>query len=378
MIVKETIIKKTDYSKPIRVSEIVKGKVIAKEKAAVYLDLGPAGAGIIYGKEYLDAKQKLKTVNIEDEVLVKVIELENEDGFVEVSISQAGRDLAWETLKQKKENGEVVKIKVFNANKGGLLAEISGVSGFLPVSQLLPENYPRVEGGDSNMILKELQKFIGQEMEVTILDINPREEKLIFSEKAKIVEKIKENLKKHNVGDVVDGEITGVVDFGVFVRFGENIEGLIHISEMDWSIVNNPADLVKTGDKVKAKIIEIANDRVSLSLKALKEDPWDEIVAKHKQGDIVSGKATKLNPFGAFVQITEKVQGLCHISEFKSSQEMEENLKEGQNYDFEIVSIEPKEHRMSLRLKNGLLKKQENIENEKEEEQAIEKTESPK
>jgi len=333
-----------------RVGEIIEGKIISKERSSVYLDLGPLGAGIIYGREYQEAKQILKDLKSGDSLFTKVVDLENDDGYLELSLNQAGEELAWDLLRQKKETGETFNAKIISANKGGLLAEVSRISAFLPVSQLSPEHYPRVEGGDSSKILRELQKFVGEELAVTILDLSPKEGKLILSEKAKGLEKIKESLKAYKVGDVVDGEITGVVDFGAFIRFGDNLEGLIHISELDWSMVRNPADFVTIGEKVQAKIIEVTDDRVSLSLKALKKDPWDDISENYKKGDIVKGKATKLNPFGAFIQITPKIQGLCHISEFGTAQKMEEKLKEGNSYDFQILSLEPKEHRMSLKL----------------------------
>jgi len=229
------------------------------------------------------------------------------------------------------------------------------VSAFLPVSQLSPENYPKVEGGGSQMILKELQKFIGKEMEVKIFDFDQKEEKLILSERAKETKKIKEALKNYHVGDVVEVEITGIVDFGVFVKFKtekspEELKGLIHISELDWKLIEDPSEIVKLGETVKAKIINISDEKVSLSLKALKKDPWENIEEKYKKGDIVKGEVKKINPFGAFVQISSKIQGLCHVSEFGSEKKMEETLKIGEKYDFQVLLIDPKEHRMTLKL----------------------------
>jgi len=198
--------------------------------------------------------------------------------------------------------------------------------------------------------LRELQKFIGQTLEVKIFDLDLRTGKLILSEKVKEAEKIREILKNYKVGDVVKGEITGVVDFGAFMKFGENLEGLIHISELDWQLIEDPSEVVKVGEKFKAKIIEISGEKVSLSLKALKEDPWLDIEKRYKKGDIVSGKVTKFNPFGAFVQITPEIQGLIHISEFGTRSKMEEKLKIGKKYNFQILEIRPEEHKMSLKL----------------------------
>ena len=353
---------KNNLIRPLKVGEIVEGKVIGKERQGLFLDLGALGTGIIYGKEFQEAKNELKNLKIGESVFAKIIDLENEEGYIELSISQASNELIWEGLSLKKENGEVIVVKISGANRGGLLTEISGIPAFLPVSQLLSEHYPRVEGGDTAKILKELQKFVGKEMEVKIFDLSSKEKKLILSEKIREIEKIKEVLKNYKVGEVVEGEITGITDFGAFVKFGpplgqdspaggpENLEGLIHISELDWKIIEDPAEVVKTGEKVKAKIIEISGEKVSLSLKALKKDPWLEIEEKYKKGDIVPGKVTKFNPFGAFVQITPEIQGLIHISEFGTKTKMAERLKIDKKYDFKILEIRKEEHRMTLKL----------------------------
>lgn len=363
------ILEKIDLLRPMQVGKIIEGKIVAKAKSAVFLDLGPLKTGIIYGREFQESRNELKKLKIGEVVFTKIVDLENEEGYIELSLNQASSELNWVWLQQKKESGELIKIKILGANKGGLLAEVSGIPGFLPVSQLLPENYPRIEGKDTSKITKELQKFIGKEMEVKIFDLDPRQAKLIFSEKAKENERMREILSNYKVGDEVEGEITGITDFGVFIKFpvslaekkqealegtrperSEWVEGLIHISELDWQLIEDPADIVKTGEKVRAKIISIINNKVSLSLKALKKDPWQDIEEEYKKGDSVEGTATKFNPFGAFIQLTPKIQGLCHISEFGTKAKMESTLKIGEKYNFQILSLEPKEHKMSLKL----------------------------
>jgi len=259
-----------DFSKPPKIGEIVEGKVIGKEKGKVFFDLGPFGTGIIYGKEFFEAKKNLKDLKKGDKISVKIIDLENEEGYIELSAAQAGKEMAWENLREKRERNEILKIKILGANKGGLLTEIFGIPGFLPLSQLSSQHYPRVEDGNSFKILKELQKFVGQELEVKIFDLSQKERKLILSERAKEIEKIKEILKNYKVGDIVEGEITAILDFGVFFKFDQNLEGLIHISELDWKIIEDPSKIFKVGQKLKAKIVKISNSRVFLSLKALK------------------------------------------------------------------------------------------------------------
>ncbi|MDO8474183.1 MAG: S1 RNA-binding domain-containing protein [bacterium] len=351
----EDTTQKTDTQKPLKMGDIVEGTVIGTGRSAVYLDLGPQGTGIIYGREFLDEKRTLKPLKIGDRIAGKIIELENDEGYIELSLKEAGKELTWDKLQEKKDNEELLSVTVIGANKGGLLAEILGVPAFLPVSQLSQEHYPKIEDGDSTKILLALQKFMGKELEVQIFDLDPTDQKIILSERSKERKKIKEILGQYKIGDMVEGEITGVVDFGAFVKFGkegEEIEGLIHISEIDWQIIENPGDFVKIGDKVQAKIIDLSNGRASLSLKALKEDPWKEIEKRWKKLDEVQGKVTKLNPFGAFIEIEPKIQGLCHISEFGTRKRMEEVLKQGETYAFQVLEINAIEHRMSLRLKS--------------------------
>jgi len=340
----------------------VEGAVIGRDRSSLFLDLGANGNGIIYGREFYEAKEIIKNLKTGDKVFAKVVDLENEDGYKELSLREATKQIGWQKLKDLKEKGDVFKVKITGVNKGGLLTSTEGIAAFLPVSQLSPEHYPRVADADKQKILKELQKFIGQTLEVKVLDLLAEENKLILSEKAKSEEKLKELLKNYKVGDIVEGEISGIADFGVFIKFPlpseasakegrpVQIEGLIHISELDWQLIENPADLVKINELVKAQIIEIKNNQVFLSLKSLKKNPWQEIEKKYKKGDKVKGKVTKLNPFGAFVQVESKIQGLCHISEFGSQKKMEETLKVGETYEFQISSIEPKEYRMSLKL----------------------------
>jgi len=351
--IQEKAPKKLEMLRPFRVGDIVEGQVLGIGRSAVYLNLGPQGTGIIFGREFLEEKNQLKGVKVGDTISAKIVELENEDGYIELSLGEAGREITWGKLKEQKATEELLKVKIVGANKGGLLADVFGMQAFLPVSQLSQEHYPKVEDGDSAKILQALQAFMGEELEVEIFDLDPKEGKIILSERSKERRKAKEILSQYKVGDVVEGEITGVVDFGAFIKFGskeEEIEGLIHISEIDWQIIEDPSLFLKVGDRLKAQIIDISNGRASLSLKVLKEDPWKEAAKKYQKGDVVEGKVTKLNPFGAFVEIEPKIQGLIHISEFGTRKAMEEALSVGGTLQFQILEINPEEHRMSLRL----------------------------
>jgi small subunit ribosomal protein S1 len=244
--------------KPPKVGDIVEGRVISKKAFAIYLDLGIFGTGIIYGKEFKKAKKELKNLKIGDKVLAKIVDFDNEEGFIELSVAGATKEIALEMLRKKKEAGEKIKVKILGANKGGLLTKVSGIDAFLPISQLSLENYPKVENGDQEKILEHLKKFIGKEMEVKILGILEKDAQVILSEKLAKEEK---EIEEYKVGEVVEAEISGITDFGIFLKFGKNLEGFVPISE------TNPNSNLKIGESVKAKIISIEGNRATLSLK---------------------------------------------------------------------------------------------------------------
>jgi small subunit ribosomal protein S1 len=346
-----------------KTGEVVKGKIIGTKGSAIFIDLGHVGTGIIFGKEFYEAKDFLKNLKPESEISAKVLDPDNEEGYIELSLKQANEELAWKTIQEQKEKQETINVKILGVNKGGLLTKVSGIPAFLPVSQLSFEHYPRVEQGDKLKIVRELQNLIGEELKVKLFDINQKEKNIILSEKAGTISKLKEVFKELKPGTIVQGEITGIVDFGAFVRFSlpssgakpkedATLEGLIHISEMDWQMIDNPSKVVKIGEKIKAKIIEVAYNRVSLSLKALKKNPWENVEKKYKKGDIIKAKATKFNPFGAFIQISPEIQGLVHISEFGNEDKMKNALELGKEYDFQILQVEPKERKIALKLKS--------------------------
>ena len=342
---------KAIFSLP-KVGDLVEGIVIGKESGAVYLDLGEWGTGIIYGVEYFRAQDTLKNIKKGDTLSAKLTELENDEGYRELSLKEAGEEISWGALKKKRDSGEMIEAEITDANRGGLMTKIDDIIGFLPVSQLAPDHYPRVEGGDKEKILEELRLFVGQKLRVRVIDVLPKENKLIVSERAAEDEGIKEALTKYKVGEVVEGEITGIVEFGAFIKFDTLLEGLIHISELDWQLIEDPRDVVKVGDKVKAKIVDISDaGRVSLSLKALKDDPWKDIEKSIKVGEVVEGEIKRINTYGALVELQEGIQGLLHVSLFDNVDAMKEALQLNDKKKFEVTSVDPEEHRIALKLK---------------------------
>jgi small subunit ribosomal protein S1 len=332
--------------------ENITGSVIEASKNAVYIDLGPLGIGIVRGRELWEALDSYSDLSKGDEVTATILENENEDGIVELSFRQASREEAWEDLESKLESGDVFETKVTEANRGGLLARVNGIPAFLPVSQLSSEHYPRVEGGDQGKIFEKLKDFIGQKLNVQVITASKADEKLIISEKKAEFEKQKEKMGDINIGDVIEGEISGVVDFGAFVKFN-GLEGLIHISELAWQRIDDPADIVTPGETVKAEIIGIEDTKITLSLKRLRKDPWTNIASKYSVGDTVEGKVIKTTPYGGFVKLDDDIHGLVHISEISSKKvnNVSDFISLGDRKEFKILSIEPENHRLGLSLK---------------------------
>lgn len=330
-----------------KVGDTLQGLVIEKAQNRIYLDLSGFRTGILYKSDMESFHTSFQDIKKDDVLMVKITEIENKDGLVEVSLIQATMDQSWDVIKNLKQTGDVIEAKITGANRGGLTAQVEGLAAFLPVSQLSSQNYPHVEGGDKEEILKILKKFVGQTILVKIIDFDQKNQKIILSEKAKISKEMEAKLSGYSVGDVVEGEISGIVDFGAFVTFN-NIEGLIHISEIGWQLVEKPSDVLKIGDKIEAKVISVEGDKVSLSLKALKPNPWNEVENRYKKGDVVNGTIVKFNPFGAFVKLDSEIQGLTHISEFKTYKDMTGAMEIGKTYPFRVSALEPKEYKLAL------------------------------
>ncbi len=337
-----------DTANPPAVDDVVEGKVIGIEKSAVYIDIPPFGTGIIYGREYINARDIIKKINVGDSVAGKVISLSNKDGYIEISLKEARQALIWSEAEDAIRDKKIFELPILEANKGGLILAWQGISGFLPASQLKTEHYPRVADGDKERILEELKKLVGQKISVAIIGASPKEGKLIFSEKNPEQKNKDYIIGKYALGDEVTGEVTGMVDFGVFVKIEEGLEGLVHISEIDWALVENPKLLFHIGEKVKVKIIEIKDGKISLSIKALKENPWNEAEKKYKKDDVVEGVIIKFNKHGALASIEEGIAGLVHISEFGSDEKLHQKLELGKNYKFKITMFDAKEQKMTL------------------------------
>jgi len=330
--------------------DITEGIIVAIEKSALYVDLGIAGTGIIYGIEFMNARDVIKRINIGDTISAKIVMRENKNGYIELSLKEARQALMWNDAEQAIKDKRVMDLVVKDANKGGLIIEWQGMSGFLPASQLKEDKYPRIEDGDKDKILRELKKLIGKRISVSIISAIPKEGKLIFSEKDGGASKESKEvvLGSYIVGDEVEGIVTGVVEFGIFIKLVDGVEGLVHKSEIDWGLVEDTKAHARVGDKVKAKIIEVKDNKISLSLKALKENPWKEAAKKYKKGDDVEGVVIKFNKHGALVSIEEGVAGLVHVSDFGDEVTLRSTLTLGKIYKFSITLFDANDERMTL------------------------------
>jgi len=335
------------------VGEIVTGKVFYRTKNELWVKIDERTIGVVPPREIKDGLGTAKSLKVGDEVTASVVSPENKDGYMVLSLKRAARDTVWKILEKKKETGEVFEIYPSKANRGGLIATVHNIQGFIPVSQLSLENYPRVKDGNKEEILAKIKRLLGKPMKVRVLDVNRKEKKLIFSEKATYSEEVEEFIKKLEIGEVVNGTVSGIVDFGVFVTLEKGIEGLIHISEIAWEHVSDPFQYFKEGQKIKAKVIDITDGKISLSTRQMTEDPWKKAVEGIKLGSMVKGKVLRIVPYGAIVKIGDYVNAILHISELsetpveKASQVVEVNKE----YTFRVVEFDPEEHRMGLSLK---------------------------
>ncbi len=340
--------------KQLETGDVVEGVVSSIRKHELWIDLGVQGVGVVMRRE-IGHGQVLEQGQ---SITVSVIDPELEEGYALLSMRRAAKDRGWDELQRMHEANEIVEISPYDANRGGLLVELEGIRGFLPVSQLAAGHYPRVSGADKDEILQKLNALAGKPLRVRILDVSRKDNKLIFSEKEAVRDDMQARFAKLKVGDEVEGVVTGVIDFGAFVNV-DGIEGLIHISEISWERVEDPRKYVKAGETVKAKIIAIDKDRLSLSLKQMQEDPWLEQVKAFKKGESVEGKVTRITPFGAFVQLSPAVEALVHISEMggkdgdKDNIDPEKIFQLNETKKFKVLDIDTEARKIALSLKDA-------------------------
>ncbi len=332
----------------IKAGDVVEGVVSSVRKHEIWIDLGANGVGVIFRREAATSQLK------EGETIsASVVDPELDEGYALLSMKRAVKDRGWSELQRIFDDQEIVEVSPYDANRGGLLIELEGIRGFLPVSQLAAEHYPRVSDADKDEILTKLNSLINKVLRVRVLDVSRKDNKLIFSEKEAVRGDMQGRLEKLKVGEVVEGVVTGVIDFGVFVNVS-GIEGLVHISEISWERVEDPRKYVKVGEAIKAKIIAIDKDRLSLSIKQMSDDPWLSEVKSFKKGSLVEGKITRITPFGAFVQLSPSVEALVHVSEMSDDDSIdpEKLFKLNEKKKFKVLEIDTENRKIALSLKD--------------------------
>lgn len=336
--------------KQLEAGDVVEGTISSVKKHEVWVDLGANGVGVVLRREIGHGQ----ALEVGQSITVSVIDPEMDEGYALLSMKRAAKDRGWDELQRLFEEQEIVEVTAYDANRGGLLVELEGIRGFLPVSQLAAGHYPRVSGADKDEILQKLNALVEQPLRVRILDVSRKDNKLIFSEKEAVKDDMQARFAKLKVGDVVEGVVTGVIDFGAFVNV-DGIEGLIHISEISWERVEDPRKYVKVGEVVQAKIIAIDKDRLSLSLKQMSEDPWLKQVKAFKKGDVVEGKITRITPFGAFVQLSPAVEALVHVSEMGDDDNVdpEKVFQLNEKKQFKVLDIDTEARKIALSLKDA-------------------------
>jgi len=339
--------------KQLEGGDVVEGTITSVKKHEVWVDLGAQGVGIVMRREIGFGQ----TLEVGAPITVSVIDPEMDEGYALLSMKRVAKDRGWDDLQAIFEKQEIVEVVPYDANRGGLLIELDGIRGFMPVSQLAAGHYPRVSGADKDEILQKLGALVNQTLRVRILDVSRKDNKLIFSEKEAVKDDMQARFATLKVGDTVEGVVTGVIDFGAFVNV-DGIEGLIHISEISWERVDDPRNYVKVGEEIKAKIIAIDKERLSLSLKQMSEDPWLQEVKKFKKGDSVEGKITRITPFGAFVQLSPAVEALVHVSEMSNDDNVdpEKIFQLNEKKQFKVLEIDTEGRKIALSLKDAATK----------------------
>ena len=371
----QELLKQATPVKSLLPGEVVEGVVVFKGKNKLIIDIEGTATGIISGRELRDSFSTFQTLKLGSPVTAMVLEEENDDGMVVMSLRRVSQQKAWERIHDLISRDETMPFVPQEANKGGLLANIDGIRTFLPVSQLAPINYPRVSNADPNEIITRLGKFIGHTFTVKIITVDEDAGKIVVSEREAMSEQRAKILESLRVGDIKDGRVSGIVNFGIFVTF-DGLEGLVHISEIAWGHVKNPSEFAKVGDKVKVRVIGLEGEKLSLSIKQLQQDPWEEIAEKYPVGKKARGTIMKLTDYGAFVKLEPEVNGLVHLSELAHHKvgDPADVLNVGQKIDVQVINIEPDERRIGLSIKalQPITKEMlEEIRREREEEEGV-------
>ncbi len=344
--------------KPVRTGEVVKGKVISVTEKEAMINIGYMSDGILTKNEICENEDvNLKDILKEDdEIHVYILKMNDGEGNLLLSKKRADKVVAWDELDKASKDGLEIETTIREAVKGGVVSDVKGIRAFIPASQL------------SLSYVEDLKLFVGKTLTVKVIELDREKEKLVLSRKE--IEKVEAEIKKEQLlssikpGEKRTGVVSRLAKFGAFVDLG-GMDGLIHVSELSWKRVNNPSDVVSVGDKVEVYVLGVdkENNRISLSLKDVNENPWADVTGKCKVGDVVDGVVLKTLDFGAFVEIQPGVEGLVHISEISEERinKVSDVLNIGDNIKVKILDIDNKANRISLSIKEASEKPKEDL-----------------
>jgi ribosomal protein S1 len=332
--------------KSLAYGDIVEGVVVRVDPDEVLVDIGAKSEGVISNRELSGRNEAAVTLVSGERVKVYVLQPEDEEGRVILSLRKARAESIWQAVAEKESEGEILDAEVREQNKGGLIVNIMGLRGFLPSSQV------------ARQFSGNLMELVGTKIPVKILEVNRKRNRLIVSQRAAQDEdrarQREELFEKLKVGDMITGKVSGLTSYGAFVNLG-GADGLIHISELSWDRINNVSDMLSVGDEVRVKVIKLDPElsRISLSLRQLSDDPWDTIEDRFPPGKVVDGEVTKTKKYGAFLQIADGVEGLLHISELSWDhvERTEDILKIGEEVKVMVLSADRARRRISLSLR---------------------------
>ncbi len=338
----------------LQYGDIIEGTVMQIDRDEVLVDIGAKSEGAVPSKEMTSlSPEEREQIQVGDEVLVFVVQSEDKEGRAVLSLDKARQEKSWRRLQQQFEANEVLQAKVINYNKGGLLVNLDGVRGFVPASQV-----SGISRGPDAQKQSDMARMVGSNLLLKIIEINRNRNRLILSER-QAAQEVREARKDViidtlNEGDIREGSVTSITDFGVFVDIG-GADGLVHLSELSWSRVKHPAEILKVGDRVKVYVLSIDNDRkrIALSIKRTQDEPWATVNGRYELGQIVDATITQIASFGAFARLEDGVEGLIHISEIGDGpiQHPREIVKEGDTIPVRIIRIDPTRKRIGLSMR---------------------------
>src|SRR6266446_5866490 len=344
----------------IKRGDVVDGVIVRIDQDEILVDIGLKSEGVLSTKELPAAGDwSFENLHLNDKVLVYVIQPETADGHALLSLKRANAERQWRIAEEQYKNNELLKARVIDFNKGGLIVDVSGIRGFVPISQIL--NLKREEvasGGENQETAAKLQSMKDKELQLKIIEINRARNRLILSERLAQQEwrqrRREELLDELKPGEVRRGVVSNLANFGAFVDLG-GADGLVHISQLAWSRVNHPSEVLKVGQEVEVQVLSVDKEKkkIALSIKRAEVDPWTTVEQRYTPGQVVTGVVTKIAPFGAFARIEDGIEGLIHLSELTPGMDPKANLHEGQQLQLRILRIDADRRRLGLSLRQA-------------------------